>query len=86
MLQESYFVDRIVGGVAVLMRDDNQRTSIPLSRLPSGVKKGAVLRVSLDNVGTPSWPSAEFDDAEAKRRAQKAEPPSEAKEKREADD
>ena len=86
MLTENYYVDRIVGGVAVLLRDDNQRTSIPLSRLPSGIKKGAVLRVPLDHAGTPSWPSAEIDDAEVKRRARKAEAPTEAKEKRGAND
>ena len=79
MLKENYYVDKIVGGVAVLLRDDNQRTSIPLSRLPSGVRKGVVLRVPLDHVGTPSWPSAEIDDTEANRRSQKAEAPSDTK-------
>ncbi|MFQ5703725.1 MAG: DUF3006 domain-containing protein [Gemmatimonadales bacterium] len=66
-----YVVDNIVGGVAILLRDDRQQVSIPISRLPSGVNKGTCLRVYLDEADTPVWPSVEIDESEAKRRLEK---------------
>lgn len=66
-----YVVDKIVGGVAILLRDDKQQVAIPISRLPRGVDQGTVLRIYLAEADTPVWSSVEIDESEAKRRLEK---------------
>ena len=45
---EVYAVDRIEGDMAVLVGEDALSLSVPVSRLPQGIKEGSVLRVEGD--------------------------------------
>lgn len=63
-----YVLDRIEGATAVLVDDAGATLDVPVRSLPSGVREGAVLRVSLRADGAPDWSTARVDHAEAARR------------------
>ena len=61
-----WVVDRVEGAIAVLVRDDDERTgNVPLETLPVGSREGAVLRVP-EQDGRPDWAAATLDE-EARR-------------------
>lgn len=72
MPSPEYFVlDRIEGGIAVLIADDGRSFDVPRDRLPSGSHEGTVLR--LDSPGPqPDWSLAVIDPAERSRREREA--------------
>lgn len=60
--RDTWTVDRVEAGVAVLIRDTGEQvTEVPLSGLPAGTREGSVLRVA-DAEGRPDWPSAVLDE------------------------
>jgi len=65
-------VDRIEGSVAVLLSDDGEEAAVPLRRLPSGVREGAVLRVARAPGGEPRWETARPDPEEGRSRLERA--------------
>ena len=68
-----WVVDRVEGGVAVLVADDNGQThDVPLSILPHGSREGSVLRVG-ESAGEPLWNSAVLDEAFRLERLKQAE-------------
>ncbi len=67
-----YAVDRMEGTVAVLVADDGTTVDVPRRRLPSGVREGSVLQVSVGEDGSLDWSSAELDEAERERRLKRA--------------
>jgi uncharacterized membrane protein len=59
-----FVVDRIEGGLLVLVADDDAAThTVRRSDLPSGCDEGAVLRVPIDSGGQPQWSAAVVDEA-----------------------
>ena len=59
---ESWTVDRVESGVAVLVRDVGEEVAeVPLSGLPAGAREGSVLRVP-DAEGQPDWAAAVLDE------------------------
>ena len=68
-----WVVDRVEGGVAVLVGDDDQETlDVPLSVLPPGSREGSVLRVG-ESAGEPLWTSAVLDEELRLERLRQAE-------------
>lgn len=64
-----YVVDRVEGDRAVLIGDDDRRsTDVPLTTLPLRVREAMVLTVPLDPGGKPVWSLAVRDEAEEARR------------------
>lgn len=64
-------VDRLEGSKAVLEADDGTEFIVPTSKLSPKPREGRVYRVPLAKDGTPDWPLAVLDAAEAKRRLEK---------------
>ena len=62
-----FVVDRLHGTTAVLVAEDQEPISIAVTRLPSGIREGTVLRVRVDGDGAVAWESAEFDEMERRR-------------------
>ncbi len=59
---ETWTVDRVEAGVAVLLRDAGERTvEVPLPGLPAGTREGSVLRVPDSDRG-PDWDTAVLDE------------------------
>ena len=68
-----WVVDRVEPPVAVLVADDDERqVDVPLSRLPTGARAGAVLRVPEADDG-PDWEAARVDEELRRARLQEAE-------------
>jgi hypothetical protein len=68
-----YFaVDRIEGGIAVLIGDDGFPHDVPRKQLPKGTGESSVLDVALDANGKPVWAEARLDAAEKERRLKRA--------------
>ncbi|MFQ5890731.1 MAG: DUF3006 domain-containing protein [Gemmatimonadota bacterium] len=65
-------VDRIEGSLAVLVSDSGDEETVPVRLLPSGVREGAVLRVTRDAAEGFLWSTARLDPAEAERRLDRA--------------
>ena len=66
-------VDRVEGGVAVLVRDSGGRVvDVPLSTLPAGAREGSVLRVP-ETEGRPDWAGAALDEELRRARLDDAE-------------
>jgi hypothetical protein len=63
-----YAVDRLEGGIAVLVSDAGETVEWPRVELPSGLREGSVLRVRLGPQNRPDWSSAVIDKEEQKRR------------------
>jgi hypothetical protein len=60
-------VDRIEGGVAVLVNEVGHGASVPLSRLPPQTAPGVVLAIPIEQ-NVPNWSAAMIDGAETLRR------------------
>ena len=57
-----WVVDRVEGGIAVLVADDDEETlDVQLDILPPGSREGSVLRVG-ESAGEPLWSSAVLDE------------------------
>ncbi len=57
-----WVVDRVEGGIAVLVADDDEETlDVTLGVLPPGSREGSVLRVG-ESAGEPLWASAVLDE------------------------
>ncbi len=70
---EIWTVDRVEVGVAVLVRDADERTAeVPLSGLPVGTREGSVLRVQ-DSEGRSDWGAAVLDEELRQARLSEAE-------------
>ena len=68
-----WVVDRVEGGIAVLVADDDGETvDVPLAVLPPGVREGSVLSVS-ESAGEPLWSSAVLDEEFRLERLKRAE-------------
>lgn len=68
-----WVVDRVEGGVAVLVADDDQETlDVPLSVLPPGLREGSVLSVG-ESGGEVLWTSAVLDEELRLERLRQAE-------------
>lgn len=68
-----WVVDRVEGAIAVLVRDEDERTEdVPVRALPAGSREGSVLRVpELD--GRPDWTAAVLDEVVRRARLREAE-------------
>lgn len=70
---DTWTVDRVESGVAVIQRDDGGRVvELPLSDLPAGTREESVLRVPTVE-GRPDWAAAELDEEERQARHDTAE-------------
>ena len=70
---ETWTVDRVESGVAVLARDDGERRAErPLSGLPAGTREGSVLRVP-ERGGRPEWEAAALDEEQRLARLEEGE-------------
>ncbi len=67
-----YAVDRIQHRTAVLVDEDGHYVLVPCSRLPRELKESDVLRVPVDDAGTPDWGRARIDAEEGERRRAEA--------------
>ena len=67
-----YAVDRIQHRTAVLVDGDGHYVLVPCSRLPRELKESDVLRVPVDDAGTPDWGRAQIDQEEGERRRAEA--------------
>lgn len=68
-----WVVDRVEGSIAVIVRDEDQRTEdVPLGTLPAGSREGSVLRVPEPD-GRPDWTAAVLDEDARRARLQEAE-------------
>lgn len=66
-------VDRIESGVAVLVRDDDERVAeVPKIEFPTGTREGSVLRVP-EPEGNPDWGNAVLDEELRRERLREAE-------------
>ncbi len=66
-----YVVDRIEGKIAVVVGDNGRSFDVPKRQLPHGSREGTVLRVE-ERGDTIDWSRAVIDDAERKRRLERA--------------
>ncbi len=73
MTSREFIVDRIEGHVAVLLDEDGTPTDVELSRLPTAVGEGTVLRVPVSDHGNLSWEAALMDEAAQERRMEQVE-------------
>ncbi len=71
-IERIYAVDRIQHRTAVLVDEDGHYVLVPCSRLPRELKESDVLRVPVDDAGTPDWGRAQIDQEEAERRRAEA--------------
>ena len=70
---DSWTVDRVESGVAVLVRDGGEQVAeTPLSGLPAGTGEGSVLRVPVSQ-GRPDWGAAVLDEELRQARLDEAE-------------
>lgn len=70
---ETWTVDRVESGVAVLVPDTGERVAeLPLTDLPAGAREGSVLRVP-GAQGRPDWAAAEIDEELRQARLKEAE-------------
>lgn len=68
-----WVVDRVEGSIAVLVRDEDERTEdVPIETLPAGSREGAVLRVP-EADGRPDWTAATLDEEARRARLREAE-------------
>ena len=68
-----WVVDRVEGPIAVLVRDENERTEdVPIGVLPGGSREGSVLRVP-EADGRPDWAAAVLDEEARRARLREAE-------------
>jgi hypothetical protein len=67
-----YAVDRLEGGIAVLVSDSGATVHMPRVELPTGLREGAVLRVRFGAQNLPDWSSAVVDRPEEERRLREA--------------
>ena len=67
-----FAVDRLSGGVAVLVGDDGKTVEMPRAELPQGLHEGSVLRVRFGLANQPDWSSAVVDKEEEQRRRKAA--------------
>ena len=58
----TFAVDRLEGRLATLLAGDGTVADVPLRWLPSGLREGSVIRVSIGSVG-PDWATAAMDEA-----------------------
>jgi len=63
-----FAVDRLSGGIAVLVGDDGKTAEMPRAELPAGLHEGSVLRVRFGLANQPDWSSAVIDKEEEQRR------------------
>ena len=77
---ETWTVDRVEAGIAVLVRDDDDerkvnlsQVNLPLTSLPSGSHEGTVLSVPVEGDGEPDWAAAAVDEALRQARTDEAE-------------
>ncbi len=66
--EQLYAVDRIQQRTAVLVDDDEHHVLVPMSRLPRELKAGHVLRIPINEAGTPDWGRAWIDEEETRHR------------------
>ena len=72
-VERIWVVDRVEGGIAVLVADDDRETlDVPLGVLPPGSGEGSVLRVG-ESAGEPLWSSAVLDEQFRLERLKQAE-------------
>jgi len=72
-VERIWVVDRVEGGVAVLVADDEEETlDVPLRVLPPGSREGSALRVG-ESAGEPLWTSAVLDEEFRLERLKQAE-------------
>ena len=67
-----FAVDRLSGGIAVLVGDDGKTVEMPRAELPQGLHEGTVLRVRFGSGDQPDWSSAVIDRNEEQRRRKAA--------------
>lgn len=68
-----WVVDRVEGPIAVLVRDEDERTEdVPIGALPAGSREGSVLRVP-EVDGRPDWTAAALDEDARRVRLREAE-------------
>ena len=68
-----WVVDRVEGSIAVLVRDEDERTEdVPIGALPGGSRGGSVLRVP-EADGRPDWTAAALDEEARRARLREAE-------------
>lgn len=68
-----WVVDRVEGLIAVLVRDEDERTEdVPAGALPAGSREGSVLRVP-EVDGRPDWAVAALDEDARRARLREAE-------------
>lgn len=67
-----FAVDRLSGGIAVLVGDDGKTVEMPSAELPQGLHEGSVLRVRFGLANQPDWSSAVIDKEEEQRRRKEA--------------
>lgn len=68
-----WVVDRVEGAIAVLVRDEDERTeNVSVRVLPAGSREGSVLRV-LELGGRPDWTAAVLDEEARRARLREAE-------------
>ena len=66
-------MDRVEGSIAVLVRDEDERTeNVSVRVLPAGSREGSVLRVSEPD-GRPDWTAAVLDEDARRARLREAE-------------
>jgi hypothetical protein len=63
----TYAVDRLDGRLARLVSDDGTAAEIPRRWLPTPLREGAVMRVTV-RPGGPDWATAQFDEVRRKWR------------------
>lgn len=63
-----YAVDRLPGGVVILIGDDRLSHQVPRADLPSSLEEGSILAVPLEADGRPRWAGARLDPVERRRR------------------
>ena len=63
-----YTVDHLDGSIAVLLDDEGHAASVPLDRLPHGIKPGTVVRVTFETEHVPNWSRATVDLIETNKR------------------
>jgi hypothetical protein len=70
---ELWVVDRVEGGVGVLVGDDGEALEVVWSILPRGTVAGVVLRVGRGGDGALEWAGAPGDEAATRERRAEAE-------------
>lgn len=70
---EYWTVDHVGSDRAVVVDDKGRAETLPLSVLPAGVEKLAVLKVEVSADGKIDWSTATVDDSETDRRRRHSE-------------